>query len=63
MIKGNSKKDMKHNEKIFKWFKKHEKKINTAMKVAITFILAKEILKIIHKKENISELKKEVEQK
>ena len=40
MIKGNSKADMKHNAKIWKWFEDNKENIDNAFKIACIVIVA-----------------------
>ena len=45
VIKGNSKADMKHNAKIWKWFEDNKENIDNAFKTALVVIVAGEMLR------------------
>jgi len=56
VIKVNSKADMKHNAKIWKWFEDNKENIDNAFKTALVVIVAGEMLRRL--KPEIAKLKR-----
>jgi len=56
VIKVNSKADMKHNDKIWKWFEDNKENIDNAFKTALVVIVAGEMLRRL--KPEIAKLKR-----